>query len=107
MSFIENLQAPTEPTGWGHGDTSNQNWGFMPGGGDSNAVVAWGTNVPICTAYIPISPVNPHAAARRVRDDFLCSRRFERMRIPTTNCNHIFNPSIHSCGDNWEGPVTQ
>ena len=64
LSFIENLQAPTVPTGWGHANTSNQNWGVRPGGPYINVKVAWGSTVPAHLAYMPKNPVNLRAAAR-------------------------------------------
>ena len=64
LQFIPNLQAPTDPTGWGNDVTSNYNWGFIPGGTYINKSVAQGTTIPARTAYMPRSPVNPRAAAR-------------------------------------------
>ena len=50
---------------------------------------------------------DPRAAERRVRDDFLCRRRCERMRSTSTSRNPTANPRVSSHGDDWEGPVTQ
>ena len=107
LSFIEKLKSPTDSTGWGHGDTSNKNWGVMPGGAYINDTVSWGTNILAHPSYIYRSLVNPRNDVHRVRDDLLCHRRCERMRSPTTSRNPIANLSIHHCGDDREGPVTQ
>ena len=107
LSLIENLQAPTDPTGCVHANTSNQKWVVIPGGPYIMWSVAWGSTIPARLDSMPRSPVNLCAAARRVRDDFLHRRRRECMRIPTTSCNYIVNPRIHCRGDDWEGPVTQ
>ena len=107
LSFIEKLQAPTDTTGWIRSDTSNKNWGVRPGVPYRNVSVSWGTTVPDNLSYMPMSPVNQRAAANCVRDDFLCCRCSERMMITATTYNPIVNPRLHSCGDNWEGPVTQ
>ena len=45
--FIENVLAPSDCTVWGHGGTSDQNWGVTLGGPYSNVVVAWGSTFPI------------------------------------------------------------
>ena len=107
LSFIENLQAPIITTGWVHANTYNQNWLVIPEVTYSNSAVTWGSTVPVCQAYMPGSPVNPRASRRRVRDNFLCCRRREQIRGPTTSCNPIVNPRIHRHGDNQEGPGTQ
>ena len=67
----------------------------------------WGSNLPACPADIPRIPENPRAVACRICDDFLCQRRCNGMRIPSTSCNPIFNLIIHRRGDDWEGPVNQ
>ena len=72
LSFITNLQAPTDPTGWGRGGTSNNNWGVIPGGTYIDTSVAWGTTVPAHPDYMSKSLVNPRAAASCVRDYLLC-----------------------------------
>ena len=51
LPFIENLQAPTVPSGWEDSDTSNQNCPVIPGGPYSNVAITWGSTVPACTAY--------------------------------------------------------
>ena len=107
LSFIKNLKSPTDSTGWGHGDTSNKNWGVMPGGAYINATVSWGTNILAHPAYIYRILVDPCTAACRVHDDLLCHRRCDRMRSPTTSLNPGVNLSIHRCDDNQESPVTQ
>ena len=78
--FIENLQDPTVPTGWGHANTSNQNWGVIPGRPYSLWSVPWGVTVPVCPAYMPRSLENLRADAHHVRDDFLHRRCHECMR---------------------------
>ena len=107
LLFIENLQDPTMPTGWGHGDNSNNNWGPSPGGTYSMWSVAQVTTTPAYLDYMPRSPDNLRAAARRICDDFLCCRCYECMRSPTTSHNTIVNLRINHCGDDWEVPVTQ
>ena len=107
LSFIPKLQATTETTGWLHSGTSNQNWGFIQGGTYSNTSFAWVNTLPACLYCMPRSPVNPRVAARLIRDEFLCRRCRERMRITTTSCNPIVNTRIYCRGDNQEGPVTQ
>ena len=107
LLFIINLKSPTEPTVWGHGDTSNHNWVFILGGPYSNTSFAWGNTNPACPNYIPRSPVKPCTTSHRVCDDFLCCRRCEHMRIPTRGRNPIINPRIHQHGDDQKGPVTQ
>ena len=56
LLFIENLQAPTAPTGWGHANTSNKNWGVILGGPYSMWSVTWGSTVPARLNYAPRSP---------------------------------------------------
>ena len=107
LLFIENLQGLTEPTGWGHGDTSNQNWLVSLEVPYSNVSVTWGNTVPACPACMHRSPVNTLAAARRVHDDLLCRRRRECMRSPTKSFNRVVNPKIHRRGDDRGCPVTQ
>ena len=50
LLFIDNFQAQYNPTGWGHGGTSNHNWGVNPGEAYSNAAVAWGSTLPALPA---------------------------------------------------------
>ena len=107
LLFIENLQGPTDTTGWGHGDTSNHKWGVSPRGSYINAAVAWVTTSPDRLDYMHRSPVDSRAAARRVCDDFLCPRCRERKRSSTTSCSPVVNHRIHCHGDSPEGPVTQ
>ena len=63
LSLIDHLQAPTTTSGWGHTNTSNQNWGVSPGGYYRNDAVACGSTVPARPAYAPRSPENLRAAA--------------------------------------------
>ena len=107
LSFLPNLQAPTDPTGCVNGGTYNNNWEVRPGGPYSNTSVTWDTTVPACPDYMPMSLVNPRATTRRVRNDLLCCRCHGCMRIPSTSRNTIVNPRIHRRGDDREGPVTQ
>ena len=66
LLFIENLQAPTVPSCWGDADIYNHNWGVSPGVTYSNVAFSWGSTVPARPDYMPRSPENPRAAARRV-----------------------------------------
>ena len=55
LSFIENLQASNVPTGWGHANTTNHNWGVIPGGSYSMRSVPWGCTIPAHPSYMPRS----------------------------------------------------
>ena len=101
LFFIENLQASNVTTGLGHADTTNQNCGVILRGPYSMLGFPWVNNLPAHPDYIPKSPENPRAAARRIRDDVLHRRRRELMRSPTTSCNPIVNPRVHCRDDNW------
>ena len=92
-----------KPYGWREDDTSNQNWGVSPRGPDSMWSVPWGSTVPARPSYMPRSPENPRAYARRVRYDFLCQRHCNRMQSPSTSFNPIVNMRIHCSGNDWEG----
>ena len=63
--------------------------------------------IPARPTYIPRSPENARADARRVCDEFLLSRHRERMRSLSTSCNPVRNLRINCRGDNQEGPVDQ
>ena len=56
--FLCNLQATTEPTGWGSCHTSNQNCVGIMSSANSIASVAWGYYVDPCLAYLLRSLVN-------------------------------------------------
>ena len=107
LLFITNLKDPTDPTGWRHGGTSNQNWAFIPGGHYRNTRVTLGTTVPDCLDYTPRSLVNLHAAAHHIQDDFLCNRHHGCTRSPSTSHNPIVNPRINFRGEKREGLVNQ
>ena len=107
LPFWKNVLVPTVTHGWGYNGTSNQNWPVILGGPYNNIVVAWSGAVPARPDYIPMSPDNEHAAARRICDDSLCSRLHERMSIPSISCNHIRNLRVNRRGDDREGPVAQ
>ena len=53
LLFIDNVQAPTVPHGWGEDVTSNQNCPFILGGPYINVAVAWGSIIPDRPAYTP------------------------------------------------------
>ena len=57
--------------------------------------VSWGASVDPHLDYLSRNPINPPAAARRVFNEFLSFRRRERFRIPSKQCNPIFNPLVH------------
>ena len=107
LPFIENVQGPSEPTSWRHGDTSNQNWGVTPGGPYSNVAVALGSTVPARQTYMSTSLENRRVAERRVCDDFRCLSYYELDRRRFRSCNPIVNPRVNFCGDDQEVPVTQ
>ena len=107
LLFLPNLQAPTDPIVWGHGGTSNHNWGVIPGGPYRNTSVTWGTAVTSRMDYMPRSKVNPCTAVHCVHDEFLSRRHCEDIRSPTTSCIPTVHPRIHRRGDDQEGPVTQ
>ena len=107
LLFIENLQAPTVPSGWGDADTSNKNWGVIPGLSYSIWSVTWDSTVPAHPDYMPRIPENPRTAARRVRDDFCLQRRRDIMWRRSKSRNTIVNPRIHRSDDDREGLVTQ
>ena len=107
LPFHKNVLAPTVTHGWGYTGTSNQNWPVILGGPYNNVVVAWSGAVPARPAYMPMSPDNVHAAARRICDYSLCSRLHERMRSPSISYSHIRNLRVNRYGDDREGPVAQ
>ena len=98
LSFFPKLQAPNDPTGWGNGGTSNKNWGVIPGGPHINTSVAWGTTISDRPAYMPRSPFNPRAAARRICDELICCRHRGCMIRSSTSLNTIVNDWVHR----WE-----
>ena len=101
MLFLENVLAPTIPHGWWDNNTSDQNWPIIPGGPLHNVSVVWNETVPARPAYMHSIPENGCAAARRIYDDFLLSRRHERMRITSTSRNPIRNLRVNRNGDDW------
>ena len=105
--YNDNLLDPRDTTGWGDGDTSNQNWGVQPGRPYSNAAMAWGNNIPACPAFMISSLENARAAVRRVRDDCLHGRRRAHMQIPFISCKPVRNPRINCRGDDRGCPVDQ
>ena len=107
FQFLENALVVTVPRGWGDNDTSNQNWPVIPGGPYENVSVTWSGAVSDRPAYMPRSPENARAAARRIHDNYLCIRRRERMRSPSTSCKPIRNRRVNCCGYDWEGPADQ
>ena len=66
FTFLYNLQAPSEATGWISGHYSNQYWGGSMFNSNSIKNVAWGASVDPRPAYLPWSTVNPRAARRHV-----------------------------------------
>ena len=107
LPFIENTQAPYDPTGWGQSDTSNRKWGITLGEPYINVTVDWGITIPACPAYMPMGPENLRVAACRIRDDLRRPRRCDIERRCSRSCNNIVNTRLNSCGDDREGPVTQ
>ena len=110
LLFILKNQAPTVPSGWGNSDTTNRNWGVIPGRPYRNVElpgVVLSLPIWIICLGVPLTCALLHDAAQCVCDDFLCLRCRMHMRIPTNSRNPIVNPRIYCRGDNWEGPVTQ
>ena len=107
LPFIENVQAPTDTTGWGHGGTSNQNWGVTLGVSYSIVSVAWGSTIPARSAYIPRSSDNLCITARCVRDKFFRLRYCGLERRHYIIFNPIVNPRVNCHGDDRDSPVTQ
>ena len=105
--FVENLQSPTVPSGWGNADTSNQNWGVLPGGPYINVAMSWGSTVLVCLDYAPWSPKSPHTAVRHIHNEFRHLRRRDIMKKHSRSCNPIVNPRIHCRGNDWEVSVTE
>ena len=103
LPFIENLQAPTVPSGCGDTNTSNQNQGVFPVGPYRNIAVSWGSTVPARPAYVHRSTENPIAAACRVRDDFHRLMRHKIMWGRSRSCKHIVNTRVNCRG---EGPYS-
>ena len=60
---IENLQAPTVPTGWGNAKTPNRTWRVIPGGPYSMWSVPWVSIGTASPAYMPRSLENLHAVS--------------------------------------------
>ena len=90
--FIENLLAPYDTTGWGDSGTP-----IRTGPLSRRYLTACGVFHGLLP-YLPVLLTCPgvrtmrallRAAARRVRDDSLCSRHLVIMRSPSTNHNHI------------------
>ena len=67
LSFLTNLQAPADTTGWGNGHTSNHNWVEIRFGPHSMTNVAWGASVDPRLDYLQQSPVNLCTTRRPVR----------------------------------------
>ena len=59
LTFLLNLQAPTEATGWGSDNTPNNKWGWSRFVPSSMNIVAWGAFIDPRPAYLLQSPVNP------------------------------------------------
>ena len=68
LSFIEKLKDPTVPNSWGHANTTNQNWGVIPGFPYSMWSFPWGSTITASPDYIHRSTENPRAAERCVRN---------------------------------------
>ena len=98
LSFISSMQAPAEATDWGSGNTYNQSWGGSRFGPYRMNNFTWGDSVSLARAYLPRSLINPHAAACRIRDIFLCLGRWECFRSPYNWRNPIINPQVHCLG---------
>ena len=77
--FICNMQALAKAIGWGSCNYSNQYWGGSMFDAKIIKNVAWGESFDVSPANSPRSPVNPHAAARRVCNNILCLRSQERL----------------------------
>ena len=56
LTFIENVQGPTMPSGWGDADTSNQNWRVTLWRPYGNVTVSWVITVPTHPSYMTWSP---------------------------------------------------
>ena len=72
-----------------------------------NITMSWGTNVPARPEYMPRSPYNMRATARRVRDDFRSASRCDIDFRRSISFNPVANPRVKRRVDEREGPVDQ
>ena len=107
LSFLPNLKYPVESIVWGNGGTSNHNWGGSSFGLYITISVSRGASIDPRPDYLLQSLINSRAAARSIRDNFLCCRRQECFRSPSNICNPILNPWVHRQDDGREGLVNQ
>ena len=103
LPFIANILAHVESTGWECSKNSNQNWRGRFNNTSNITNVAWCA----CPAYLPRSPVNPHAARRRVRNDFLCQKRQECLLCQSNQHNTLINPQVFWRGQDKDSPIIQ
>ena len=72
--FICNLLDHVEATGWESGKYPNQEWGGRFNNPSSIMNIIWGTSADNRQYHLPRSHVNPCAAWRHIRNNFLCHR---------------------------------
>ena len=107
LPLICNLLDHVEATGLQSGNSSNQDWGCRSNDDCIMSNFSWGASVNPCPDYLPLSPVIPRAARRRVCDDFLHYRHQERLWRQYNRRNILVNFWVHCKGENRDGLVTQ
>ena len=105
---IDNLLVPIPD--WGVGGTvAYLDWGGQPGGRYGSFSVPWCGAIPTRPAYLPRSPENTRATARRVCDGLLRENCLERVQSISDSC-HLFcdrlvNQTNCAWDDLWDEPV--